>query len=122
MQPTPITLLIQGDEMTTWYKDLDQAEKVQVGRQSQKVLEYLGFEASLVENGEQALELLERAARRGLQRARGRRRPVAARSLGDPALPQAAPRRSSCPPANSFPRHMFPTGKAWMTCLVASAE
>ncbi|MGB6362463.1 MAG: outer-membrane lipoprotein carrier protein LolA, partial [Thermoanaerobaculia bacterium] len=42
MQPNPISLLIQGDEMTTWYRDLDQAEKVQVGRQSQKVLEYLG--------------------------------------------------------------------------------
>ncbi|TNF70503.1 MAG: outer membrane lipoprotein carrier protein LolA [Acidobacteria bacterium] len=47
MQPNPITLLIQGDEMTTWYKDLDQAEKVQVGRQSQKVLEYLGAGSSM---------------------------------------------------------------------------
>lgn len=41
-EPNPISLLIRGDEMTTWYKDLNQAEKVEVGRQSQKVLEYLG--------------------------------------------------------------------------------
>jgi outer membrane lipoprotein carrier protein len=47
MQPNPITLLIEGDEMTTWYKDLDQAEKVQVGRQSQKVLQYLGAGSSM---------------------------------------------------------------------------
>ena len=47
LQPNPISLLIQGDEMTTWYQDLDQAEKVQVGRQSRKVLEYLGAGSSM---------------------------------------------------------------------------
>jgi outer membrane lipoprotein carrier protein len=45
--PTPISMLIDGDEMTTWFRDLDQAEKVQVGRRSQRVLEYLGATSPL---------------------------------------------------------------------------
>ena len=40
--PDPISMLITGDEMTTWYKDIEQAERVQVGRHSQRVLKYLG--------------------------------------------------------------------------------
>lgn len=45
--PNPISLLIEGGEMTTWYRDMDQAERISVGRQSQKVLEYLGASSSL---------------------------------------------------------------------------
>ena len=40
--PDPISMLITGDEMTTWYKDIEQAERVQVGRHSQRILKYLG--------------------------------------------------------------------------------
>jgi len=40
--PNPISMLITGDEMTTWYRDIEQAERVQVGRHSQRVLKYLG--------------------------------------------------------------------------------
>lgn len=46
-EPDPISLLILGDEMTTWYKDIDQAEKIYVGKHSQRVLEYLGASSSL---------------------------------------------------------------------------
>lgn len=45
--PDPISLLIANDEMTTWYRDLEKAEKAFVGKQSQKVLEYLGAGNSL---------------------------------------------------------------------------
>ena len=45
--PTPISLLIDGDMMTTWYRDLGTAERAQVGRQSQQVLKYLGASTSV---------------------------------------------------------------------------
>lgn len=45
--PDPISMVIAEDRMTTWYRDLDRAEQVDVGRQSQKVLEYLGAGSSL---------------------------------------------------------------------------
>lgn len=43
----PISLLIDGDQMTTWYRDLDQAERIDVGRHSQRILEYLGAGSSM---------------------------------------------------------------------------
>ncbi|MEZ5332651.1 MAG: outer membrane lipoprotein carrier protein LolA [Thermoanaerobaculia bacterium] len=45
--PDPISMVIADDRMTTWYRDLDRAEEVDVGRQSQKILEYLGAGSSL---------------------------------------------------------------------------
>ena len=45
--PNPISMLIDGDEMTTWFRDLEQAERVKVGRRSQRVLEYLGATSPL---------------------------------------------------------------------------
>lgn len=45
--PDPISMVIANDRMTTWYRDLDRAEEVDVGRQSQKILEYLGAGSSL---------------------------------------------------------------------------
>jgi outer membrane lipoprotein-sorting protein len=45
--PTSISLLISGDHMTTWYRDLGQVEEVEIGRHSQRVLEYLGAGSSL---------------------------------------------------------------------------
>lgn len=47
VKPNPISLLVAGEEMTTWYRDLDQAERVQVGRQTQRILDYLGAGSSL---------------------------------------------------------------------------
>ena len=47
VSPDPISMLITGDEMTTWYRDIDQAERVQVGRHSQRVLKYLGAGSSM---------------------------------------------------------------------------
>jgi outer membrane lipoprotein-sorting protein len=45
--PTAISLVITGDHMTTWYRDLGQVEEVEIGRHSQRVLEYLGAGSSL---------------------------------------------------------------------------
>ncbi|MDH3404178.1 MAG: outer membrane lipoprotein carrier protein LolA [Acidobacteriota bacterium] len=45
--PTPISLLITGDHMRTWYRDLGQVEEVEIGRHSQRILEYLGAGSSL---------------------------------------------------------------------------
>lgn len=45
--PTSISLVITGDHMTTWYRDLEQVEEVEIGRHSQRVLEYLGAGSSL---------------------------------------------------------------------------
>jgi outer membrane lipoprotein-sorting protein len=45
--PTPISLLILGDEMITWYRDLEKVERMVVGRHSQRVLEYLGATGSV---------------------------------------------------------------------------
>ena len=45
--PNPISMLISGEEMTTWYRDINQAEKVKVGRHSQRVLQLLGAGSSI---------------------------------------------------------------------------
>jgi len=47
--PNPISILIDHDEMTTWYRDIQQAEHVSVGRQSHRVLEFLGAGSSMDE-------------------------------------------------------------------------
>ena len=47
LSPDPISMLIRGDEMTTWFRDIDQAERVQVGRHSQRILKYLGAGSSM---------------------------------------------------------------------------
>ncbi len=46
--PEAVSLVIRGDEMLTWYRDLGEAERFQVGKQSQKVLEYLGASTSII--------------------------------------------------------------------------
>ena len=48
VQPEPVSLVILGEQMIAWYPDLERAEKYQVGKQSQKVLEYLGASASII--------------------------------------------------------------------------
>lgn len=46
-QPSPITVVIQGDRMTTWYRDLRRADLVKVGRYSNQVLKYLGASGNM---------------------------------------------------------------------------
>jgi len=46
-QPSPITVVIQGDRMTTWYRDLHRADLVKVGRYSNQVLKYLGASGNM---------------------------------------------------------------------------
>jgi len=45
--PKPISLVIDGDQMITWYRDLGRAEKVKVGRVSNQVFQYLNASGSL---------------------------------------------------------------------------
>ena len=45
--PSPITVVIRGDQMTTWYKDLKRAETLKVGRYSNQIFKYLGASGSL---------------------------------------------------------------------------
>lgn len=47
LKPNPISLVIEGDEMLTWYRDLGTAEKVKVGRVSSQVFRYLDAAGSL---------------------------------------------------------------------------
>jgi outer membrane lipoprotein carrier protein len=44
--PKPISVVIAGEEMTTWYRDLGRAERLKVGRYSNQVLKYLGASGS----------------------------------------------------------------------------
>lgn len=45
--PSPITVVIRGEQMTTWYKDLKRAETLKIGRYSNQVFKYLGASGSL---------------------------------------------------------------------------
>ncbi len=45
--PSPITVVIQGEQMTTWYHDLRRADLVKVGRYSNQVLKYMGASGNL---------------------------------------------------------------------------
>jgi outer membrane lipoprotein-sorting protein len=47
LSPSPISVVIRGDEMTTWYHDLKRAETLKVGRYSNQVFKYLGASGSL---------------------------------------------------------------------------
>ncbi len=47
LSPNPITVVIRGDEMTTWYRDLKRAEVLTVGRYSNQIFKYLGASGSL---------------------------------------------------------------------------
>lgn len=44
--PNPISVLVDGELMTTWYRDLGRAERLKVGRYSNQVLKYLGASGS----------------------------------------------------------------------------
>lgn len=47
VDPKPISMVIHGDEMVTWFRDLGRAEKVKVGRVSSQVFKYLNATGSL---------------------------------------------------------------------------
>lgn len=49
VEPDPISLVIDGEAMTTWYRDLEKAERMAIGGQSQRVLRYLGASSSIDE-------------------------------------------------------------------------
>ena len=40
--PNPISVVIRGEQMTTWYRDLKRAELIRIGRYSNQVFKYLG--------------------------------------------------------------------------------
>jgi len=45
--PNPISVVIAGEQMTTWYRDLGRAEQLAIGRYSSQVFKYLGASGSL---------------------------------------------------------------------------
>ena len=47
LSPDPISLVIAGSEMTTWYRDIGQVETAEVGGQADRVVRYLGASTSL---------------------------------------------------------------------------
>jgi outer membrane lipoprotein-sorting protein len=40
--PKPISVVVRGEQMTTWYHDLKRAELIKIGRYSNQVFKYLG--------------------------------------------------------------------------------
>lgn len=46
-EPMPMVLVIDGEELTTWYEDLSTAETVDIGRYADQVFQYLGASGSL---------------------------------------------------------------------------
>lgn len=49
LEPEAMTLIIRDGVALTWFRNLGKAERYQVGRQSQRVLEYLGASSSIQE-------------------------------------------------------------------------
>lgn len=47
--PERMILVIRDGELTSWYQDLDQARRMSIGRQSQRVLRFLGMGSSVDE-------------------------------------------------------------------------
>lgn len=46
-KPNPISVVVRGEEMTTWYRDLQRAEKIKVGKYSNQVFKYLGASGNM---------------------------------------------------------------------------
>lgn len=46
-EPNPISVVIRGSEMTTWYRDLNRADQLKVGRYSSQVFKYLGASGAM---------------------------------------------------------------------------
>jgi len=47
VSPNPMTVVIDKQQMTTWYRDLKRADVIAVGRYSEQVLQYLGASGTL---------------------------------------------------------------------------
>jgi outer membrane lipoprotein carrier protein len=47
LSPNPMTVVIDDQRMTTWYRDLKRADVLSVGRYSEQVLQYLGASGTL---------------------------------------------------------------------------
>lgn len=47
LSPSPISVVIDGREMTTWYRDLKRADRLKIGRYSSQVFKYLGASGSM---------------------------------------------------------------------------
>lgn len=47
LSPNPMTVVIDDQRMTTWYRDLKRADVISVGRYSERVLQYLGASGTL---------------------------------------------------------------------------
>ncbi|HYU32309.1 MAG TPA: outer membrane lipoprotein carrier protein LolA [Thermoanaerobaculia bacterium] len=45
--PNPISVVIRGEEMTTWYHDLQRADLIKIGRYSNQVFKYLGASGNM---------------------------------------------------------------------------
>jgi len=45
--PNPISVLIQGEQMTTWYHDLKRADLLKIGKYSNQVFKYLGASGNM---------------------------------------------------------------------------
>ena len=45
--PNPISVVIKGEEMTTWYHDLKRADLLKIGRYSNQVFKYLGASGNM---------------------------------------------------------------------------
>lgn len=47
LTPNPISVVIDGKLMTTWYRDLKRADRLKIGRYSSQVFKYLGASGSV---------------------------------------------------------------------------
>jgi len=47
VSPNPMTVVIDDQRMTTWYRDLKRADVLAVGRYSEQILQYLGASGTL---------------------------------------------------------------------------
>jgi outer membrane lipoprotein-sorting protein len=45
--PSPISVVVKGEEMTTWYHDLKRADLIKIGRYSNQVFKYLGASGNM---------------------------------------------------------------------------
>jgi outer membrane lipoprotein-sorting protein len=63
--PNPISVVILGETMTTWYRDLNRAETIKVGRYSAQVFKYLGASGSMKSLLEYFTAALHTSTRKG---------------------------------------------------------
>lgn len=47
VEPSPMTVVIDDDSMTTWYRDLKRADEIPVGRYSEQALKFMGASGTL---------------------------------------------------------------------------